>query len=350
MRLWRLELIPWCVVAGILPLLSNRLGVPWPVLLLVGFCLVAMAALFGELLHLRNTPTDDEAFDDRPADGLVPIVETAGISRSINSLLPAIGPFDKLNSDHSSDIRVRNGGKRLRGRVGLAAFFVGRDENAWDEREIVETYKSIERAGVWLEREAQRSNVPLNLERLATYFVANDEHTETVELVDSLDPFENIIDERDADLKALTSATRAAAALGFEHLDAMIEMIGRLADHDVLIFIVCLMRAGRSSAILPGQFGLPGDGVIVCYAREENYSEPLVGLPFIDPVTIAHELLHQFGATDKYGTSLKTFPERTVTRNDVMRLDVERLSKLRIDPLTAAEIGWSRGNPSNASG
>jgi hypothetical protein len=78
----------------------------------------------------------------------------------------------------------------------------------------------------------------------------------------------------------------------------------------------------------------------VCYAREASFTEPVVRAPGPDPVTFVHELLHLFGATDKYGVPLSEFPPGAVTACDVMRLDRTRLARLHVDPLTAAEIGW----------
>ena len=66
------------------------------------------------------------------------------------------------------------------------------------------------------------------------------------------------------------------------------------------------------------------------------------GPPFTDPVTIVHEVLHLFGASDKYGVPLRSFAPKSVTHREVMRLDEESLIRLRIDPLTAREIGWLR--------
>jgi len=64
------------------------------------------------------------------------------------------------------------------------------------------------------------------------------------------------------------------------------------------------------------------------------------GPPFADPVTIVHELLHLFGASDKYNVPLARFPDRSVTDRDVMLLQYNSLGRLRIDPLTAEELGW----------
>jgi hypothetical protein len=80
----------------------------------------------------------------------------------------------------------------------------------------------------------------------------------------------------------------------------------------------------------------------VCYPCEASFPEPLVGPARVDPVTVVHELLHLFGASDKYGRPLTAYAPRTVTSREVMRLSEERLARLRIDPSTAAEIGWVR--------
>src|SRR3954452_17369950 len=77
------------------------------------------------------------------------------------------------------------------------------------------------------------------------------------------------------------------------------------------------------------------------YSREQTLPAPLGGPTFPDPVTFVHEVLHLFGASDKYGVPLRTFPAQTVTERDVMRLNVESLSRLRVDPATAREIGWT---------
>ena len=131
------------------------------------------------------------------------------------------------------------------------------------------------------------------------------------------------------------------AGLGFADLADLISQIDPRADHDLTVWFVHLLRAGRSSAVAADRFRYPGVGLALCYARESAASGPLVGIPYVDPATLAHEFLHLFGASDKYGTSLRSFPVRSVTGRDIMRLDHERLGALRIDPLTASEIGWT---------
>ena len=85
----------------------------------------------------------------------------------------------------------------------------------------------------------------------------------------------------------------------------------------------------------------PGVGLGVCFSREASFPEPLQGPGRVDPTTVAHELLHLFGATDKYGQPLRSFPPGSVSSRDIMRLNHDQLTRMTIDSLTASEVGWS---------
>ena len=281
--------------------------------------------------------------DERPADGIVPLVGLLpGVEGIGNESAPAIRACRRMTPIPEIMRRRPLAARRpLRGRVGLFSIFIGRDGSSWSDREVAQAFESLERMGLWLEREAGRWGAPVNLELIDTYFLADDPEPETVELTVTLDPYESVIDEADADIRGIASASRAVARLGFADLADLISRVDPRADHDLTVWFVHLLRAGRSSAVAPDRFQFPGVGVTLCYARESSYSEPLVGLPYVDPVTLAHEFLHLFGASDKYGTALSSFPPRSVTSRDVMRLDRSRLNQLRVDPLSGSEIGWT---------
>lgn len=330
-------------LAGMAATVADAPGIGRAGILAVVLLVATLAALVASLFRLVAIPTPAAPIDARPPDGDVPLVTLSGVVAEANEVDPGIGVFRRLDPV-SAPGRVRRATPRrpLLGRVGLFSIFIGRDGSSWSDQEIVEAFDSLERMGRWIEREATRWGVPVNLERVATYFRGDDLESETVELTSALDPFENVIDEADADVRAIGSASRAVSGLGFPDLVALMAQVDPRADHDLTVWFVHLLRAGRSGAIEPERFGSPGPGLALCYARESASSGPLVGLPYVDPVTLAHEFLHLFGASDKYGTSLRSFPAGSVTSRDIMRLDHERLSGLRIDPLTAAEIGWAQ--------
>ncbi len=247
--------------------------------------------------------------------------------------------------DHAPTVgrgRRVGGPSPLIGRVVIASMFLGRDGRQWSDAEIAQALAALGRAGAWIGRQAAGWNVLAHIELLDTYFQGVDAAPRgEVELdLANLDHARELM-EAPAVVREMAAFSRAAASLGCG--DAA-ELAGRTADFvegrvDALVWLLHPRDEGRSFVIDHSE-APPGAAVAVCYARESQFPGRLVGSPFPDPVTYAHELLHLFGATDKYGVSLRTFAARSVTGRDIMRLDFEALSRLRIDPLTAAEVGW----------
>ena len=147
--------------------------------------------------------------------------------------------------------------------------------------------------------------------------------------------------EDGATTKALVRLSRAAAAMGFRDAVHLFDEVDGRVGADSTAWLLHPRRAGRSFAVPRDESGLDGVGVAVCYPREASFPEKLTGTARVDPVTVVHELLHLFGAADKYGQPLSAFAPRTVTAREVMRLSHTRLTRLRIDAATAREIGWN---------
>ena len=279
--------------------------------------------------------------DFRDADGEVPLCPLCGVDSITNEVRPELKRFLGLTTPGEPSTRGRHVSRRwLLGRVAVFSIFVGRDGSLWSDREIQAAYDAMERMGRWIEREAIRHAAPVNIELVDTYFAVDDPREGEVELSSSLDPYETIIDEAESDLNDLAGASAAVKDLGFADLADLIGQMSRRAEADAVVWIIHVLRCGRSCVEEADRFGDRGVGVALCYAKDSTASGRLTGLPFVDPATLAHETLHLFGATDKYGTPVGSFPPRSVTSLDVMRLDETRLSRCRIDPLTAKEIGW----------
>jgi hypothetical protein len=281
--------------------------------------------------------------DDRPADGLIEVAVVpgfVGVRLAEGSEFERFASCQPHEAESGSSSSTRQPVPRMRGRVVLASIFVGRDGQGWSDAELVKAHRALKRAATWIEREAARYGATLNLTLPAVCFAAQDLAVEEVAIEflpegDTVGPH-----ELDADWRATASASRAAAVLGFADLaDLDHQLVDRLPC-DGHAWLVHLRRAGRSFAIGVDRATLPGVPIAVCYAREASFSEPLRSPPFVDPVTLIHELLHLFGATDKYGIAFDRFPPGEVTSRDVMLLATNALSRLRVDPLTAREIGW----------
>lgn len=284
----------------------------------------------------------------RPADGMVEIVPVAGVvgegatEESPWSRFVCLGPDDsgRVEATVQPGRSVR-WNPPLLGQVALISVFVGRDGRRWSAREIRAAHESLRSVGRWVEREAMAWSMPVNVGLAATYFEAADDHDAMVELafVGEGDDFGPM--EANASTKAMAAVSRVAAALGFADLVDLIAQINPRVAAEARIWLIHLKQMGRSHAIPAGDGMVDGVGLAICYAREASFPEPLVGPARVDPTTVAHELLHLCGASDKYGVPLDSFTPGQVSRRDVMRLDEERLDRLRIGRLTATEIGWA---------
>lgn len=287
---------------------------------------------------LRREP--EARRDASPADGVVGVAAMRGARGDPNPRDPRFRRFVAMDGE-APGMRPKVGPPPLLGRVVFASMFLGRDGKGWSDEEIARAHGSLIRAGEWIEREAVRLGVAVNVEVSEVYFAATDPVREPeVALAMISGEHGEGISDGDAEVRLVASASRAAAVLGFRDVGDLAGQVASRVRADAVIWIIHPRSAGRSFVVGDRETGMRGVHLAICYAREDDLPGRLRGSPFTDPVTIAHEALHLFGASDKYGASLEAFPKESVTARDVMRLDVEVLSKLRIDPGTAAEIGW----------
>ena len=347
-KLWSVGLVITLGLAGVLgsDTATRELSIPVALLSLGVFALLAEGSHLSSLARGRPGPVPPTGA--RPADGIVDVVPVAGVEGKVNPCSPRFRRFLGRLDDRgksTNPIELSRGNPALLGRVALISVFIGRDGVGWTDVEIARAHESLERSGRWIESEARRYAAPVNFELAETYFQLQDDEIDPIEVGfvpegDDVGPM-----EAHASTKAIVAASRAAASLGF--LD-VVDWLGRInarVEADVHVWLVHVRRAGRSMAIPASECDVVGVGLAVCFSREASFPEPLVGPGRVDPTTVAHELLHLFGASDKYGATLRSFGPGSVTSRDVMRLNHESLSRMTIDPLTASEIGWGRGIP-----
>lgn len=304
-----------------------------------------ISGVLAEVVAGATAPAAATPRDLRPADGRVDVAPVAGVRRAPNPADPRFGAFVGLDGSGLGKFTPPAPARRsppLLGRVVLASLFVGRDGRAWSAGEVAEAHRVLGRAAGWVEAQAARFGAAVNLELADTYFVFDDAAEDEIALAfapegDDVGPL-----EEGATAKALYAATRAAVALGFGDAQDLFRAVAARVGADLTVWLMHPRQAGRSFAVPVEDSALMGVSLAVCYARESSFPEPLTGPARPDPVTLVHELLHLFGATDKYGQPLRSFAPRSVSSREVMRLSETRLSRLRIDPFTAAEIGWGR--------
>jgi hypothetical protein len=342
----------WVWVLGFLAVGLAASALPWdeptrqlaPMALLIVVCVIGLAAELAALAWARRANEARPLIPEgaRPADGRVELVSIAGCRTEPNPRDPRLSRFVAIEAiDAVSPVPPRSPTEALLGRVAILSLFLGKDGHAWTEAEIAQAHKSLLRAAEWIEKEAMRWRAPVNLAVAATYFAVDDETSDDVEIAFQSEGDHEGPLEAGATTKALAAFSRAAARLGFADSAELVAQIDARVEADAWVWLLHPRCEGRSLAVPERATALPGVTLAVCYAREASFPQPLTGPPYADSVTYVHELLHLFNATDKYGVPLRAYPGGQVTERDVMYLRYEQLARLRIDPLTAAEIGWA---------
>jgi hypothetical protein len=342
-KVWVLGLIGLGIIAALLagdgPTRQRA-----PLVMLIAVCMIGLVAELAVLARElpRSAARPAIPAGALPADGRAELVPIASCRTEPNECDPRLRQFLALDATESIPrARTRPPSEALLGQVVILSLFLGKDGQMWRAAEIAQAYKSLLRAAEWIETEAMRWQAPVNMVVSDTYFLVDDDAKDEVEIAFQPEGEHDGPMEGDADTKALVAFSRAAARLGFADSAELVAQVAARIEADAWVWLVHPRCEGRSHAIPACDTALPGVTLAVCYAREASFPQPLTGRPYADPVTFAHELLHIFGASDKYTVPLQSFSQGQVTERDVMFLNYERLSQLRIDPLTASEIGWN---------
>ncbi len=230
----------------------------------------------------------------------------------------------------------------LQGRVVLVSMFIGSDGRSWTDSEIARWTTSIEWVARWMRREADRYGANVAVGVADTYFSVEGDRTPDTEIGYAWEGAGLGLFEMNSVTRSLTLMSRAAAQLGFHDSVDFVREVGAKLDGAIPVWLLHLRRAGRSFAVPLDLTELDGVSLAFCYAESRNFSDSIVRSPIPDAAMIAHEVLHLFGASDKYGVPLHSFRPGLVTSRDIMRMGASRLERLRVDPLTARELGWGR--------
>jgi hypothetical protein len=229
----------------------------------------------------------------------------------------------------------------LADRVALVSFFVDRPESSWTDAEICEVLGAVEECARWISEQASGYGVGLEVFSDPLYYHASDPREHLVPIGFQTAGGRTVPVEAESAAQCVALASYWPPRLGFADIVRFFGHIERSIDADSWAVLFHPREAGRSYA-LPAKLSLhPCVELVVCYPQHAVLRGEVEGPLRPSPAVYAHEVLHLFGASDKYDTiSLKDFPSRSVTDRDIMRCRNWRLKRLRIDPLTAAEIGW----------
>lgn len=206
--------------------------------------------------------------------------------------------------------RGQGASRSLRGKVGIITCFMKRHKTDFDQKTKDEYYRALHEAMRRLESEAQRYGVPLKF--------SNYEYD--IDVPADADP-------RD-DFKLIKDYLRSET---MEELQSNLE--GRMG-YDEMPFILVYDESARSFART--QWADSRFFVNECSTVFRSYGR-------FDWGTIAHELLHQFGAQDLYfPEQLKACAERYLGKS------IMGVGGSTVDDFTAYLIGWKNTISANS--
>ena len=136
--------------------------------------------------------------------------------------------------------------------------------------------------------------------------------------------------------------TQAAYAIGFRSVDEMYEYSCQWAGVEKVAFMVAMNKYGRSYA-LPDQQNDNYDYIEYCVI----FNSPMNSGPYgLISATVAHEMLHLYGAEDYYlETSTRKDVADLICYYDIMRRVYTDISYNHIGGYTAYSVGWKNAIP-----
>lgn len=242
--------------------------------------------------------------------------------------------------------------KKLSGNVVLYAIFVDtRFTQPWSEYDILSTLDSLNKAVLWLERQAKENNIPLDI------IVKYHQNGKTIPLVGNF-----------PDKTLSGTLFSPLPSFGVPKLDRWSDRLARTAGlslpKDTSKIVKTFNRlTGRERLIARLRDLNKTDNVALMYFINDYYSEDIslalhtsnnaspeyAIVSFKRPAVIAHEFLHLFGALDLYISPFDK-KKQTIKRraeimkrfpNEVMAFAYRQLDSLNISPFTKYLIGWN---------
>jgi len=228
----------------------------------------------------------------------------------------------------------------LEGDRQVHLFFIDDNESQWDEASIEAfTQKQILLGLDFLEDEAQRYGISLNfsIKKYATVF------DEGYEL-----HYDGIIKDGDNGSHTLDLHKCAARALGYENEVELHDELYMKNGYCEVVFLFLVNKDGVAYAFqqAEGSRFYP----IVEYATVfVNYLDRDFDLDEIThaAASVAHEILHLYGAADLYEPYERKNTARMLYPEDIMLLDYLNVDEMNLGEFTAYSVGWRSHAPTH---
>lgn len=225
----------------------------------------------------------------------------------------------------------------LRGSPFVAVIYLDDDESSWTEEEVLRANADlIDPALDFMEQNAASWNVDLDF-RMGYYASYNRE--QPVKYNGTVGSFDN-----DSDI-SYDILDQAAVSLGFEGEADMHRRLQEYAGGEQVAFVLMMDKGGRSYCINSERTSGSDD-------RWHSLVEYcLVFSGFTDTSrdsgsdTVAHEMLHLFGAEDYYYPDSRAAMARKYYPTDIMLCGMEDLAFFTLEEYTAYCLGWTNTAP-----
>ncbi len=225
--------------------------------------------------------------------------------------------------------------KQLRGNIQYVCIFIEDDESTWNKADYDQFYHEDFYPGMeWLMYQAREYGVELGYE--SWYY--GKENGNNVRYDGTIGANLNL---RDFSGDILTQAAQSLGFASQEEMDKSCrEFFG--VDDDI-VYILVVNKPGRCYAMIDqSNEGIDFMEYVVLYNKEawvtDNYYYGLF------PATVAHEILHVFGAEDYYADGNRRQAREKLADqwfpNDVMLRTYINQGYNKVGPMTAYSIGW----------
>ena len=224
----------------------------------------------------------------------------------------------------------------LRGTPLVLTIFVDDDVSGWDQAAIDRYLQNLLYPGLqYLQNQASRRGIPLEFK---TGQYATDPEQGTVVRYRCVVPEEHSLEVTRRDL-----LDQVALSLGFPSKVALYDTAREWSGEEQVILVLALNKPGRAYAY-PDHDEDPGDQIEYCVVQTAFASgERQV------PASVAHEILHLFGAEDLYAEGDLRAGRDALARQyyngDVMRNTYYNINQNTLGAYTLYSIGWSQDRP-----
>ena len=227
--------------------------------------------------------------------------------------------------------------QRLSGNIATVTLFVDSGRNKWTEKEAQRYYRKVIAPGFqFLEDKARQRDMDLHFDNWQLISTEDDElYLSSSEIIitgdfDKISTQEGLFD-------------RFARSLAFQGEYEMNAYFERLFDVDQVVYILVLNKPGRAFAYQDN--GDPSQDWIEFCTLYTKSSDGFI----VSPRTLAHEVLHLFGAEDYYDPNGDK-PERKklaeqVCPNDIMLRNMNDIRLHEVSDITAYTVGWLQQAP-----